>query len=134
VIGDPAVITALRRCQAPYPVSAPSAACALAALRPPALAATRARIAATRSAREALRAALSTVPGVRCVHPSQANFLLVRFGSRGEAGDAFRRLLDAGIVVRDMRAHACLDDALRITVGRASDHARLLAALRGGAA
>ncbi|BCT91083.1 histidinol-phosphate aminotransferase [Lysobacter helvus] len=134
VIGDPQLVAALRRCQAPYPVSAPSAACALAALRPNALAATRARIVATRHARDALRSALSTVPGVRRVHPSQANFLLVRFDTPDAAGAAFHRLLDAGIVVRDMRAQPRLDDALRITVGTGADNARLLLALRGGAA
>jgi len=42
---------------------------------------------------------------------------------------AFRSLLDAGVVVRDMRAMPQLGDALRISIGTAEENARLLRAL-----
>jgi histidinol-phosphate aminotransferase len=57
---------------------------------------------------------------------SEANFLLVRFH---DAQLAWERLIDAGIVVRDMRADPRLQDALRITVGSPEQNARLLEAL-----
>jgi histidinol-phosphate aminotransferase len=127
LIADPEVISALRRCQAPYPISEPSAARALDALAPESLTATRCRIAEVRSQRDWVRRAFARSPAVRHVYPSQANFLLVRFV---DADAVLRRLLDAGIVVRDMRAHPQLGDALRITIGSADQNVRVLAALQ----
>ena len=126
VIADPALIAVLRAVQAPYPVPAPCAALALAALAPDALAATRARVAAVVVAREPLRAALAALPGVRRVYASQGNYLLARFD---DAGAALAALLDAGVVVRDQRGAPGLDDALRITVGTPAENARVVAAL-----
>jgi histidinol-phosphate aminotransferase len=50
----------------------------------------------------------------------------VRF-ARAQA--VLERLLARGVVVRDMRAHAQLADALRISVGSDADNASLLAAI-----
>lgn len=126
VIADPVLVAALRACQAPYPVPGPCAALALAALAPDALAATRKRTAEVVAAREPMRTALAARPGVRRVYPSQGNFLLVRFE---DAGAALAALLAAGVVVRDQRGAAGLDDALRITLGTEAENARVLAAL-----
>lgn len=123
---DPDVIAALRRCQAPYPVPAPCAAQALHALSPGALARTQALVAETRTQRQSLRRELARLHGVARVYPSQGNFLLVRFD---DAEAAFRSLLDAGVVVRDMRAMPQLGDALRISIGTAEENARVLRAL-----
>ncbi|MDH5834181.1 histidinol-phosphate transaminase [Luteimonas kalidii] len=122
-IGDPALIAALRRCQAPYPVPAPCAALALAGLGTAARAQTCARVGAVRSERERLAGAMQALPGVRRVYPSEANFLLVRFE---DAGAAFETLLAAGIVVRDQRSAYGLGDALRITIGTPEQNARVL--------
>ncbi len=126
VILDPALVQVLRACQAPYPLPAPCIALALEALRPEALAQTRARVATVREERERLRAALESLPGVRRVYPSDGNFLLVRFD---DAQVAFDALLAAGVVVRDQRAAPSLGDALRITLGTPAQNARVLAAL-----
>lgn len=125
-IGDLGVIDGMRRCQAPYPIPAPSAAAALSALTPEALAATQARVTSTRSERDALIRDLRTLPGVRRVYPSQANFLLVRFEN---ADTAWQSLCNAGIVARDMRTTPTLNDALRITVGTSEENRRVLSAL-----
>lgn len=127
LIADPELIAALRRCQAPYPISEPSAACALQALSPQSLARTARTIAATCAQREALRMTLAGLSCVRRIYPSQGNFLLVRFD---DASVAMQRLLDDGIVVRDMRHLPQLDDALRISVGTASQNARVIACLQ----
>ena len=63
---------------------------------------------------------------MRRVYPSQTNFLLVRFI---DAERAWRALLAAGVVVRDMRAMPGLDDALRITIGTAEENAHVVEAL-----
>jgi histidinol-phosphate aminotransferase len=125
-IADPDVIAALRRCQAPYPVPAPCTSQALQALSPGALARTQALVAETRTQRQSLRRELAQLHGVARVYPSQGNFLLARFD---DAEAAFRSLLDAGVVVRDMRAMPQLGDALRISIGTAEENARVLRAL-----
>ncbi|GAB1407851.1 histidinol-phosphate transaminase [Thermomonas brevis] len=126
VLASPALIEALRRCQAPYPMPQPVVEAALAALDADALALTRGRMDAVREARARLADGLRALPCVRRVYPSEGNFLLVRCV---DAGAAFAALLAAGVVVRDMRAMPQLGDALRITVGSAGECRRVLAAL-----
>jgi histidinol-phosphate aminotransferase len=127
VIAHVDVIDALRRCQAPYPVPRPCADQALRALAPAARIRTEAGIAEVRRERERLRAALERLVCVRRVYPSQANFLLVRFDY---AEAAYRELLAAGIVVRDMRATPQLADALRISIGMPAQNTRLIDVLQ----
>ena len=126
VIADAALVSVLQRCQAPYPLPAPSVALALAALAPDALISTRQRIATTCGERDRLYRQLTVSPGVRQVYPSQANFLLVRFD---DAQRALESLLAAGIVVRDMRAAVGLGDALRISLGTPEQNAEVVRAL-----
>jgi histidinol-phosphate aminotransferase len=127
LIADPDLVGALRRCQAPYPIAEPSAACAVQALSPQALALTARSIAETCEQRQVLRMALTGLPCVLRIYPSQGNFLLVRFD---DASVAMQRLLDAGIVVRDMRHLPQLGDALRISIGNAEQNARVIACLQ----
>ncbi len=121
------VIGALRRCQAPYPVPGPCADKALRALAPAARIRTETAIAEVRRERERLRAALTGMACIRRVYPSQANFLLVRFD---QAEAAYHKLLDAGIVVRDMRAAPQLADALRISIGQSAQNTRVIGVLQ----
>lgn len=126
VLGAPALIEALRRCQAPYPLPQPVVDAAMAALAPQALALTRSRMDAVREARARLADGLRGLPQVRRVYLSEGNFLLARFI---DADAAFAALLAAGVVVRDMRAMPQLGDALRITVGSMEECRQMLAAL-----
>jgi histidinol-phosphate aminotransferase len=120
-------VAALRCLQAPYPIPADVARCALRALAPEALAGTRRTIELVRRERTMLRDALLASPGVQRVYPAQGNFLLVRFA---DPGAALRRLRDAGVVVRDMRALPELGNALRISIGTRAQNERVLEALR----
>ncbi|MGO1719420.1 MAG: histidinol-phosphate transaminase [Luteimonas sp.] len=122
----PALISALQRCQAPYPVPAPCTSQALAALAPGALARTAGQVDLVCSERERMRRALQALGGVRRVYRSGGNFLLVRFA---DASRAFAALLAAGIVVRDQRAAPRLGDALRITIGTPEQNDRVLRTL-----
>ena len=126
LLADPALIEVLRRCQAPYPVPAPCAALALRALTPEAVAEAGRRAAVVRIERERMFVALQAQPGVRRAYRSAGNFLLVRFD---DAETAYRALLAAGVVVRDMRATQGLGDALRITVGQPEENDAVFAAL-----
>jgi len=127
VIADPDVIGVLRSLQAPYPVPAPSATLALAALSDAAQKESRERIATLVRERKALLKGLSGIDGVRRVYPSEGNFLLVRFD---DPTAAFERLLKSGVVVRDMRAMPQLGDALRISVGTPEENATMIEALK----
>jgi histidinol-phosphate aminotransferase len=126
LLADPALIEILRRCQAPYPVPAPCAELALRALTPEAVAEAGRRAAVVRAERERMFAALQALPGVRRVYRSAGNFLLARFDN---AEAAYRNLLAAGVVVRDMRATQGLGDALRITVGLPEENDAVFTAL-----
>ena len=125
-IAPPAVAAALRRCQAPYPLPAPSVDAALAALAPGAVARTQARVERLRASRERLAARLRRLPAVRRVDASAGNFLLLRLAAPDAA---LARLRAAGIAVRDMRAAPGLADAVRATVGTARQNAALVRAL-----
>ena len=76
--------------------------------------------------RKRLATGLRELPQVLRVYPSAGNFLLVRFI---DAEAAFAQLLEAGVVVRDMRAMPQLGDALRISIGTPDECRRVLAAL-----
>jgi histidinol-phosphate aminotransferase len=126
-IAGPALIDVLRRCQAPYPVPAPCAELALAALQPAAMREAEQRVATIRSERERVFTMLRAMQGVRRVYPSAGNFLLARFD---DAERVYRALLAAGVVIRDMRATAGLEDALRITIGTPDENDAVFTALR----
>ena len=125
-IAAPELIAVLANLSAPYPVPAPSAAIALAALSDAGITLARERCAQVVGERAAVLAGLRCMAGVRVVYPSQGNFLLARFD---HAQFAFDRLLQAGVVVRDVRAMPGLGDALRITIGSPAENAAVLAAL-----
>lgn len=128
LVANADVIAALRCCQAPYPVPTPSADLALRAISSGALTRTRNNIRTTCLERDALRGALLDLPGVRRVYPSRTNFVLARFN---DANAAMERLLEVGIVVRDMRHMPQLHDALRISIGSAVQNQQVVDALQG---
>ncbi len=127
LLADAALIAVLRRCQAPYPVPQPCAELALRALEPAVLAEATARVAVIRAERDRMLVSLAQLKGVRRVYPGAGNFLLARFD---DAKHSYRRLLAAGVVVRDMRATPGLSDALRITIGLPEENAAVFAALQ----
>jgi histidinol-phosphate/aromatic aminotransferase/cobyric acid decarboxylase-like protein len=77
--------------------------------------------------RATLQAALAELPIVDHIFPSDANFLLTRFGP--DAGAVYQHLLNRGIVVRRPSQAACAG-TLRLTVGSAAENDTLVAALR----
>ena len=128
VLAAPELVSMLGNIGPPYPIAAPSAALALAALSDAALERSRQGVVATIRERRSLSASMANVAGVRFVYPSEGNFLLVRFDNRAAV---YERLLAAGVVVRDVSAMPGLQDALRISVGAAAENAAMLAALTG---
>jgi histidinol-phosphate aminotransferase len=84
-----------------------------------------------RADRDALKARLAELPGVRAF-PSAANFLLVRVP---EANTVFEGLRRRGVLVKNLHGtHPVLEHCLRITVGTPAENQLMLAALRGSLA
>jgi histidinol-phosphate aminotransferase len=127
LLANAGVIGLLRRILPPYPLPVPCVAAALAALSDEGPDRARQHMATVQTEHERMRGALDALAGVRAVLPSQANFLAVRFA---DAGNAYQRLLAAGIVVRDIRRYPNLGDALRITIGAPVENDRVLTVLR----
>lgn len=76
--------------------------------------------------RERLRIALSGLPVVLTVYPSDANFLLVK---TTDARGIYEWLLAEGIVVRDRSRVDLCEGCLRITVGTEKENAALVNAI-----
>lgn len=125
LIADPEVIALLRRVIAPYAIAQPTLEAALRLLRPRGIALMRERVVLLRAERERLRSALSGLPGITQVRPSEANFLLVHCA---DADAALARARRAGLLLRDVRSAAGLGDALRVSVGTAAQNAQLIEA------
>jgi histidinol-phosphate aminotransferase len=122
LLGDESLVALLRRIMAPYPLPVPCTEAAMRALAPPAFDAALMHVAIVRRERERMARQLRTLPGVREVMRSDANFLTVRLHDVDASQHA---LLAAGIVARDVRRYPGLGDALRLTIGRPEDNDRV---------
>ena len=128
VIAAPALIRALRACQAPYPLPEPVIRAAMDALDPRSRPSVAGVIANVVAERNRMTLALDNLPGVELVYLSEANFLLVRFH---DPDKALAALSKAGIVVRDQRYHdePFMKNAIRITIGTPEENDQVLACL-----
>jgi histidinol-phosphate aminotransferase len=114
-----AVVDALQLVRLPYHLAATSQAAALAALRH--AEDTLASVAQVAADRDALAGKLQAL-GLGVI-PSDANFLLITGFS--DARDVWQRLLDRGVLIRDVG----IPGALRVTVGTTDECAAFLDAL-----
>jgi histidinol-phosphate aminotransferase len=119
LLGDPAVIDALRLVRLPYHLSALTQAAAVAALSHRAV--MLEMVADIRLQRDRL---VQELPAMGYpVAPSQANFVL--FGGVENPAETFRQLLDHDILVRDVG----IDHHLRVTAGTAEETSYFLETL-----
>lgn len=81
-----------------------------------------------RSERKRLAEALTTLPKVRKVWPSDANFLLVEVD---DAEKTYKELLERQVIVRDRSKVVGCSGCLRITVGTKEENDKVLAVLSG---
>jgi histidinol-phosphate aminotransferase len=77
--------------------------------------------------RKKLSVALTTVPWVKEVFPSDANFLLIRVD---DADLRYRQLVEHGIVVRNRSSQPLCENCLRITVGTEEENTRFLQVMK----
>jgi histidinol-phosphate aminotransferase len=125
LIADPDVIRLLRKIIAPYAVPQLIVEAVSTLISPLHLRTLQRRVAQVRAERTRMLQALSQLPGVTAVLPSEANFLLARFK---DPALALVRAGSAGIRVRDVRGYPALQDALRISIGTVAENDALLKA------
>ena len=79
-----------------------------------------------RSDREVLTTGLSNISGVH-VHPSQANFVLVRLDK--PVDQVFQSMVSEGILIRDVSSYPSLAGHIRISVGTSAEVERTIETL-----
>ena len=62
------------------------------------------------------------------IFPSDSNFILFRVG--GNSGEVFNRLVEKGILIRDLNSHPRLANCLRVTVGTHEENVEFIAQIR----
>ena len=125
LLADAEIVKLLRKVIPPYAITQLTVEAVLQLLEPAQINATTLRIAQIRAERERIAQAVARLPGVQRVWASAANFILAQFA---DAGLALSRARSAQLLVRDVRGHSELPGALRVTIGTASQNARLLRA------
>jgi len=79
-----------------------------------------------RTERERVAGALRSIPGIRCVWPSDANFL---YAEADDARALWARARAGGVLIRDFSWSADMPGGLRITIGTPEENDLLLNAL-----
>ena len=135
LMGDERLISQIDKARPPYNLGSLNIECALFALEHTSVFDEQARL--IRQERERLQASLHRLPGTR-PYPSEGNMVLLRVAPEGAPASetaafarcVFEGMKARGVLVRDVSAmHPMLAGCLRLTVGSASDNARMLAAL-----
>lgn len=129
LIGPKELIAQLDKVRLPYNVNAVSMALACAVLENPERLEERVRKVA--AARRELAAGLAAIPGLT-VFPSEANFVLVRTPIDGQR--AWQRLLEKGVLVRNLSRPGPLKNCLRVTAGTPEENQRCVDAMRAALA
>ena len=118
---SPFIISILNKIKYPYNISQATQLEVLEALQ--AEAAMQAQVQTLLRERERLREALSQVPAVLEIFPSDANFLLIR---TTDADGIYQKLCAQGIIVRNRSREPHCANCLRITIGSPEENQRLL--------
>ena len=118
VIADPAVIDLLGRVMAPYPLTAPAVAAALAVTTDEARRQQAAMLAELATQKTRLVERLRQTPWVEALWPGEANFVLVRVD---QAPDLVAHCAANGVRIRDFSTQPGLAGCVRLTIGSAGD-------------
>ncbi len=118
------VIDILNKVKPPYNINQATQDLALEALKN--IAQVNEWIKLTVTERERLSNAISRLPKVAKVHPSDANFILVEIE---DAHEIYNQLVEKGIIVRDRSKVTLCENCLRITVGTVKENNELLTIL-----
>ncbi len=127
-LGHHASIELMNRVRVPWNVPAMTLAAAIAALDDDVE--FNARLDALKDERARLVSEISSIPGLRCM-TCDGNFVLVDVSQAGMAADeTVQKLLACGVLVRSLGAHHGSRSLVRVTIGRADENSRCVAAFR----
>jgi histidinol-phosphate aminotransferase len=118
------LIAVLDKVKPPYNISGPNQKIVLAALLDEDK--VKQQVSDILAQREWLASQLAAVKGVKKIHPTDANFLLVEIS---DAHKKYHQLTDKGVVVRDRSNVTLCGDCLRITVGTEEENEQLVEVL-----
>lgn len=118
------LIEILDKVKPPYNISGPNQEVVLEALKE--TTAMEKQVADILAERDVLAQMLADVPGVKQVHPSDANFLLVEIIG---ASSIYNKLIAQGVVLRDRSKVTLCNDCLRITIGTKEENRQLISLL-----
>ncbi|GAA5021447.1 histidinol-phosphate aminotransferase [Marivirga lumbricoides] len=115
------LIKILNKVKPPYNISGPNQELVLAALNEKSE--MEKQVAAILGERDILAQMLADVPGVKQIHPSDANFLLIQIN---DASNIYDKLIEEGVVLRDRSKVRLCNDCLRITIGTEEENRQLV--------
>lgn len=124
-VADPQIISVLCSMKYPYNVGSPSQELALQALSK--AEEVRKALKGIIEERKRLAEEFTKLPCVEKVHPSDANFLLVKVK---DAASLYRHLASRSIIVRNRSGELHCSNCLRITVGSQAENNALLVAMK----
>lgn len=122
-LANPAIIQALLKVIAPYPIPEPVAQIAAQALSPNGLATLKTQVAFLQGEKASLKRQLAGLGDVQLVGNDKANFILFRSLMKSELM-AF--LIDNNVLIRDQSKQLNLENCLRVTLGDKDQNAQLI--------
>jgi histidinol-phosphate aminotransferase len=127
LIANPEIIGLLRKVIPPYAITQMTVEAVLKLLEAPQIAAMNSRIADIQAERQRMHDAISKLPGVKRLWPSDANFILVEFA---DPDRALKNSRASNLLIREVRAQVGLPRTVRISIGTQDQNKRLLESLR----
>jgi len=124
-IASPEIAEVLKNIKYPYNLSGPAQEVALSALE--AEPQVREGIREIITSRGELAEALTEIPYVKHVYPSDANFILVKVSDADRLYTELRRI---GIIIRNRNSEPGCEGCVRITIGSDAENERLLSAMK----
>ena len=118
------IIAVLNKIKPPYNINTLTQEAAIKALQNKAVVSDQ--ITSILQERNRLNKAFETYSFIKKIHPSEANFILIKVD---DANKRYDELIEKGIVVRNRSSQLHCDDCLRITVGTPSENTQLLTLL-----
>lgn len=123
--GSEAVISVLNKIKPPYNVNELTQQRAITRLNDQEK--IDAEIVAIVKERAALLDVLKSVPFVEKIHPTEANFILIKVD---DATKRYNELIAKGIVIRNRTTQPLCENTLRLTIGTAEENKKLIEALK----
>lgn len=116
-LASPAIIDALKKVIAPYPIAAPVAQMATQALSAEGLNWMKSKVAELNQRRDSFINTASSWSFLEKVYPSNTNFVLIKLSDQLDASVIMQSFVDEHILLRNQSKQLMLQNTLRVTIG-----------------